>query len=309
MTPRPRRTCLVIVSITFSKLAIFMSLIAPLTSVTDVPRTLFLRTWSEDMQGPSIVTILGATPTSVHLCHEETRNQPPPSESFSSLPALITGNGWTQQLTFQFSSDRIRRQCSPHAVWIQFLGSDPDLFLSVFHWGGWGGKWGATSEKEELQDCAYSSYDTFTHTHTHKKEKKKFLSTWMNIFFQTSVLSYIVCFYIKRIYEDKPQWWHFTNRSCVGKFNSDGNFSFFFFLFPVYMLMLSHHYLIEQLCSSSWVVWDCPIFISCIFIKASSTQLLLDSVLTVMKYKKPTRRAPPHPSPYVDGSLCTTPWW
>lgn len=119
----------------------------------------------------------------------------------------------------------------------------------------------------------------------------------MNIFFQTSVLSYIVCFYIKPIFEDKP---HFTNVSCVGTLNSDGNFSLLFFLSPVYLLTLSHLYLIEQLCSSSWAVWDCPIFISCIFIKASFTQLLLNSVLTEMKYKKPTKRAPP-PPPF---SLC-----
>lgn len=28
--------------------------------------------------------------------------------------------------------------------------------------------------------------------------------------------------------------------------------------------MISHYYLIGQLCSSSWVVWDCLIFISCL---------------------------------------------
>lgn len=59
-----------------------------------------------------------------------------------------------------------------------------------------------------------------------------------------------------------------------------------FHLFSVYILMISRYYLIGQLCSSSWVVWDCLIFISCVF-KASFTLSLLDFVLTIMKYTGP----------------------
>lgn len=68
-----------------------------------------------------------------------------------------------------------------------------------------------------------------------RKKEKKLLSTWMNIFFQASVLSYTVCFYIKTCVWEKKKfkkkrqkkkkfppflllWWHF--RTTVERLES-----------------------------------------------------------------------------------------
>lgn len=193
---------------------------------------------------------------------------------FSLLPPPCD-EGWIQQVTFQLFCDLIHDvalQTDVLNCWTlqsSLLCSLASVFRVKF-WLFHRENEVLPPRKEELQDCAYSSYITRSHT---KRKKKGFLSTWMNIFFQTSVLSYIVCFYIK--HEENPQYWHFRNVS-VGKFNSDGNI---FHLFQCTYMKISHDYLIGQLCSSSWVVWDCLIFISCI-LKASFTVSLLDFVLT-----------------------------
>lgn len=54
--------------------------------------------------------------------------------------------------------------------------------------------WGATSGEKTVPRS--SSVTPFTRNKK-RETRKRFLSTWMNIFFQASVLSYTVCFYIK----------------------------------------------------------------------------------------------------------------
>lgn len=284
-------------------------------SVNNVSKTLFLLTWSEDTQGPAILWHKGPfslcvfifCPASHIWClsfHTQSKSSssavafpplyvrvtrmtwidPLPSDPspLSFSPGLLD-EGWIQQLTFQSVSSLIHDvalqtdtlncwSLQPSLLWtLASVGRFKFLSFQVFHWKN---EVLPQTKNEELRDCAYFS---FTHSHTEKKIKP-FLSTWMNIFFQTSVLSYIVWLDLKHIYEDNPQWWHLKKHfwSSAEKLIGDGN-TFFLKSVSVYILMITCFYLIGQLCSSSWVVWDCLIFISYVF-QTSFTLSLLDFV-------------------------------
>lgn len=85
-----------------------------------------------------------------------------------------------------------------------FQVSDSGLF-QVFSLGKKNEVLPPQEKKKFARLCLFLIYDKFTLLKGKDEEKKQFLSTWMNIFFQTSVLSYIVCFYIKTcVYEDDP---------------------------------------------------------------------------------------------------------
>lgn len=118
----------------FSKWKTFMDLIAPLTSVQ---KTLFLPTWSEDVQGPTILWLYWDPFLSLHLSFalsfiyglsvsifslnpaialpplfvpvmKNPELTPSPQSLalfFSLLPSC--NEGWIQQVTFQFFSDLI----------------------------------------------------------------------------------------------------------------------------------------------------------------------------------------------------------
>lgn len=233
---------------------------------------------TEDMQGPAMLWHKGPFSLFVFiLCpvfhiwslsfHIQSKSSPPtsgcPCHEENLNPQC--NEGWIQQLTFQFFSDLIldvalqNRQFSPHSrtVWLQVQIS---VFSSLSS-----GKWGATSAKKKNCETV-----PIPHTPSHTKRKKKvFINLNEHIFPDICAFIYCVFLYKTYIWREAPVRTfqkHFG--STAGQLNGDGDICSF--LFSVYMLMISHYYLIGQLCSSSRVVWDCLIFISCVF-KASFT--------------------------------------
>ena len=128
----------------------------------------------------------------------------------------------------------------------------------------------------------------------------------MDIFFQTSVLSYIVCFFIKHIYDDNPQWWYFRNSLETLQESSTATFVPFSFVFTVHTDDLQ--LLFNNRCVAVVGLSGTALYLY-VFFKAFLTLSLLDCVLTIMKYTGPVvffckiQHKPPKRAPYTDLSV------
>lgn len=115
-----------------------------------------------------------------HLSPEENLNRPPSPQSFTRIFSLPPSHdeGWTQQLTFQFvfrsdpqcsSPDRHAELLITSVLTLAIFGFDFQVQISIFFKSFIWKNEVLPLRKEELQDCAYSSFTTRSHT---KKEKK-----------------------------------------------------------------------------------------------------------------------------------------
>lgn len=120
-------------------------------------------------------------------------------EEGSTSPEPLAGvcpswnEGRTQQLAFQFVFDPIHDVALPtdavncyRVLALSLLSVFGIKFrpFPIFHW-----------ENEVLPQTVPTPHVQLAKRR--KRKQKRFLSTWINIFFQTSVLSYIVSFYRK----------------------------------------------------------------------------------------------------------------
>lgn len=103
--------------------------------------------------------------------------------------------------------------------------------------------------------------------HLNTKKKKVFINLNEHIFPDICAFICCVCFYIilymNITHSDdisEPFQEHLGKLKCQLCFTI--TICSFFFCHQFCLLMISHFYLIGQLCSSSWVVWDCLIFVS-----------------------------------------------
>lgn len=119
-------------------------------------------------------------PLPSHLSPEENLNRPPSPQSFTRIFSLPPSHdeGWTQQLTFQFvfrsdpqcsSPDRHAELLITSVLTLAIFGFDFQVQISIFFKSFIWKNEVLPLRKEELQDCAYSSFTTRSHT---KKEKK-----------------------------------------------------------------------------------------------------------------------------------------
>lgn len=122
---------------------------------------------------------------------------PPTTEVLNALDPPPPTNQPTNAKTFRLQ--------------FQVTNLDPCQFLCVFFFIGQKKKKTTqnktnTKKKSVKTDCASFLIRHVAHAQKEKRKKeKKLLSTWMNIFFQASVLSYTVCFYIKTCVWEKKK--------------------------------------------------------------------------------------------------------
>lgn len=127
------------------------------------------------------------------------------------------------------------------------------------------GKWGATSEKRRL--CLLLMYNS----RKGEKENKNGFYQLELTYFSRHLCFHILCLSIENIRRCPPPSpsppHHLPNDDILGALQECQGWWQYLVLFKlpsVCVLKLSCFYLIGQLCSSSWVVWDWLIFISCL---------------------------------------------
>lgn len=130
---------------------------------------------------------------------------------------------------------------------------------------------------QRKEDCAYSSYTTHKHT-----KKNSFYELELT-YFSRHLCFHILCvsIYMRKKKQTPVTTFQELCRKVKRRHRSP------FRLLSVYILTPSPCYLTGPLCSSSLVVWDCLIFISCVF----KTSWILSRVL--LFWSRAATRGPP----------------